>query len=234
MNLARVEYYFADFLSTLETEPDEEGFWHIDLAEVSSPEGLPEGLLYNNGIAQLKIGKNVWFIGTANEDESTNTITDKVYDRAQVMTMEKNGLESSIDNELREDMFLSSRNFSDILPSSAESPEILAKLDNFFKEHLWMDMTFGNRMEDQIKKWIASMYSAGSEKIDATDYFLANKFLRKFEGCYEDAYKYALLDLQDVFTNRYKLCEKKIVKILNKNFNCDQNGKTITRVGEDA
>ncbi|UKI50741.1 MAG: hypothetical protein L6U99_05125 [Clostridium sp.] len=37
----------------------------------------------------LKIPKNVWFIGTANRDESTFEISDKVYDRAQTMNFNK-------------------------------------------------------------------------------------------------------------------------------------------------
>ena len=37
----------------------------------------------------LRIPENVWFIGTANNDDSTFAISDKVYDRAMVMNLDR-------------------------------------------------------------------------------------------------------------------------------------------------
>ncbi len=37
---------------------------------------------------RLLIPQNVWFVGTANRDDSTFTITDKVYDRATTIEMD--------------------------------------------------------------------------------------------------------------------------------------------------
>src|SRR5690554_4285348 len=75
MNLARVEYYFADFLSLLEMPNPNE--WLIDVVasqQPGDPAHLKEG--------KVLIPQNVWFIGTANRDDSTFAITDKVYDCA--------------------------------------------------------------------------------------------------------------------------------------------------------
>ena len=75
MNLARIEYYFAEFLSVMEMKDKEN--WVIDLIpsqEAGDPVNLQEG--------KLRIPQNVLFIGTANNDDSTFTISDKVYDRA--------------------------------------------------------------------------------------------------------------------------------------------------------
>ena len=44
--------------------------------------GLSEG-------TTIKIPANIWFIGTANRDESTFEISDKVYDRAHTMNFNK-------------------------------------------------------------------------------------------------------------------------------------------------
>ena len=75
MNLARVEYYFAELLSLLEMpDPDR---WLIDIVPDTQP-GDPIHLVKG----KLLLPQNVWFIGTANKDDSTFTITDKVYDRA--------------------------------------------------------------------------------------------------------------------------------------------------------
>ena len=79
MNLARIEYYFADFLAIMEKSPDD---WTIPLVNNNPEPEPPVGLL--NG-TDLKVSENTWFIGTANRDESTMGITDKVYDRALVL-----------------------------------------------------------------------------------------------------------------------------------------------------
>lgn len=71
MNLARVEYYFAKFLSLMELRTRSE-----------------------NGCALIELGNekvllppNLYFIGTVNIDETTHGFADKVYDRAQLIEM---------------------------------------------------------------------------------------------------------------------------------------------------
>lgn len=78
MNLARVEYYFSDFLSALESG---------DPIELMSP-GVEEELLAlgrDDIPAQLQIPPNVSFIGTVNVDETTQSFSPKVLDRANVI-----------------------------------------------------------------------------------------------------------------------------------------------------
>ena len=76
MNLARIEYYFAEFLSIMEKK--ETADWLIDLVPAPMP-GDPKN--FKDG-GKLLIPQNVLFFGTANNDDSTFTISDKVYDRA--------------------------------------------------------------------------------------------------------------------------------------------------------
>ena len=88
MNLSRIEYYFADLLSVLE-KPNVED-WKIELisdyASISqNKEAWPE--LIKEG--KLQISDNTWFVGTANKDDSTFIITDKVYDRSVVLNFDK-------------------------------------------------------------------------------------------------------------------------------------------------
>ena len=84
MNLARVEYYFSEFLSKLETrrgvDPDDEK--DRVKAEIE---------LELTGRAPLRIyaDRNILFTGTMNEDESTQTLSDKVLDRANVLRFGK-------------------------------------------------------------------------------------------------------------------------------------------------
>ncbi len=70
MNLARVEYYFAMFLSTM---------------ELRSRHGTaPIALGPNTTIA---LTPNLKFVGTVNVDETTHGFADKVYDRAQLIEL---------------------------------------------------------------------------------------------------------------------------------------------------
>lgn len=84
MNLARTEYYFSEFLSKLETrrtinegDPSDRARAEIELDMGSLGEGQASIRLYP--------GRNVLFVGTMNEDESTQALTDKVIDRATVL-----------------------------------------------------------------------------------------------------------------------------------------------------
>ena len=84
MNLARVEYYFSDFLSRLESRPGREqaaeGAMRKD-AEIELDIPVPEG----QQTPRIFPGYNVLFVGTMNEDESTQSLSDKVVDRANVL-----------------------------------------------------------------------------------------------------------------------------------------------------
>ena len=84
MNLARVEYYFSDFLSRLESRPgrdqtDDEAARKD--AEIELEIRMPAG----ERPPRIFPGYNVLFAGTMNEDESTQSLSDKVVDRANVL-----------------------------------------------------------------------------------------------------------------------------------------------------
>jgi len=85
MNLARVEYYFSEFLSRLEMrrgikDPDNDN--HRRIAEI--PLEVRAGS-DSDSFLHLWVGGNVLFVGTMNEDETTQTLSDKVVDRANVI-----------------------------------------------------------------------------------------------------------------------------------------------------
>ena len=89
MNLARVEYYFSDFLSALESgEP-------IELMSASVEEELlARG--HDDVPARLVVPPNVSFIGTVNIDESTHAFSPKVLDRANVIEFSDVDVESAL------------------------------------------------------------------------------------------------------------------------------------------
>ena len=85
MNLARIEYYFSDFLSKLEIRRD------VNPADIRQRRAAEIALEIGEGGGEsiqslpLFVGDNVLFVGTINEDESTQTMSDKVVDRSNVM-----------------------------------------------------------------------------------------------------------------------------------------------------
>lgn len=79
MNLARVEHYFAQFISVLELDAARRFITLYDeeaAREVQNADRFP---------AQVQVGANIMFVGTVNVDESTYAFSDKVLDRAQVI-----------------------------------------------------------------------------------------------------------------------------------------------------
>lgn len=82
MNLARVEHYFSQFLSVLEIESGPRRVLRLYNDNL-------ENRLYNSAQYPpvFPIGDNVIFVGTVNLDESTYHFSDKVLDRANVISL---------------------------------------------------------------------------------------------------------------------------------------------------
>lgn len=81
MNLARVEHYFSQFLSVLELEPPRR---QLNLYNEELESRLYNSSKYRSSIV---LGDNILFVGTVNIDESTYYFSDKVLDRANVITL---------------------------------------------------------------------------------------------------------------------------------------------------
>lgn len=87
MNLARTEYYFSEFLSKLELRrlvKTEALSNDRERAEIELDAGPSRGLKFRFWVAS-----NVLFVGTMNEDETTQALSDKVLDRANVLRFGK-------------------------------------------------------------------------------------------------------------------------------------------------
>lgn len=178
MNLARVEYYFAEFLSLLEM-PDPDVWWVDVVADTQS--GDPKNL--KNG--KILLPQNVWFVGTANKDDSTFTITDKVYDRAT--PIEINAKAAYIDAPQTEGVTISFDYLQDLFRQankdhsiSLKALENLEKLDAFITTHF--KVTFGNRIMKQIRSFVPVYVACGGTEYEALDFMFARKILRKFES----------------------------------------------------
>ncbi len=177
LNIARVEYYFAEFLSLLEIPDPEARYLEVvsDQWE-SDPEALKEG--------RIKLPENMWFIGTANNDDSTFAISDKVYDRAMVLNLDRKSapFQASGSRTVR----LSAKRFTELAAEAVkmhsvdrENLDRLQKLDAYLIEKF--QITFGNRIMRQIMTYLPIYVVCGGEELDALDDIIAKKVLRKLE-----------------------------------------------------
>ena len=179
MNIARVEYYFAEFLSLLELPTVDER-----ILEVTSSISKKDPKELHNG--KLILPDNVYFIGTANNDDSTFAISDKVYDRSMVMNL-----------DYRCDPFIGEDDYDPItisddtlkaLFTKAQQEYALTKrgrthikeFDKYLSEIF--QVTFGNRIRRQIEKYVPIYIACGGTEEEALDDILAKKVLRKLES----------------------------------------------------
>ena len=182
LNIARVEYYFAEFLSLLEI-PDPESRYLDVVTDVwkNDPKKLKQG--------RIKLPENMWFIGTANNDDSTFAISDKVYDRAMVLNLDKKSERFHVDDEWesRRCVSITAEQFLAYVEDVRGRYEItirnerrLKTLDEYLVEKF--EISFGNRIMRQIRNYIAVYVSCGGEELEALDDILCKKVLRKLES----------------------------------------------------
>ena len=178
MNLARIEYYFAEMLSVLEMPSKDE--WVLDLVPTAwdgDPEKMTDG--------KIQVSDSIWFIGTANNDDSTFTITDKVYDRA--MPIELNERADEFECEPREAVHITAEHLEYLFqkakvdyPISDELLDNMQKLDSYLITRF--KMSFGNRIMKQMYDFIPVYVACGGTELEAMDYIVARKVLKKFES----------------------------------------------------
>lgn len=214
MNIARIEYYFAEFLSLLEL-PNPEG---RNLDVVADIWNNDPKLLHNG---QIRLPSNMWFIGTANNDDSTFSIADKVYDRAMIINLDRKAV--AFDGEDVKPIQISSNHFVGLMESAKNDFRIskrnlrrIQKLDEYMIEHF--HITFGNRIMKQIISFVPVYVACGGEELDALDYLLSRKLIRKLENqnpvYIRSVAKNLCIYLDDLFgANMMPLCKEYIQTI---------------------
>lgn len=178
MNLARIEYYFAEMLSVLEMPNKDE--WVLDLVPTAW-DGDPVKM--DGG--KIHVADSTWFIGTANNDDSTFTITDKVYDRA--MPIELNERADAFECEVQLHCNVTAEHLEYLFqkaqvdyPISDELMDKMQKLDNYLITRF--KLSFGNRIMKQLYDFIPVYVACGGTELGGMDYIVARKVLKKFES----------------------------------------------------
>lgn len=202
MNLSRPEQYFAEFLSALEkNNPDERLISLSETALPNAPAMLQDG-------RKILVPSNVWFIGTANQDETTSELADKTYDRAHVMTLPKQDHRFEIKQMNKANYsFRSLQKAFDKACAVHEATirKLLVELTaDDFTEQLEsnFDLGWGNRFEKQALRFMPVMLETGASKGQALDHLLSTRVMRsgKVTGRY-DVVADKLRKLQEALEN---------------------------------
>ncbi len=175
MNIARIEYYFAEFLSLLEIpDPDLRYLQVVSDKWANDPEWIKDGA--------VKLPQNMWFIGTVNDDDSAFVISDKVYDRAMILNL--TGHSEPMETPEGQPVSVTCEEFNGMVKTaqagfalSAESCARIETLDKFLADKF--RISYGNRIKRQITEYVAAYVACGGTEEEALDDILAKKVLRK-------------------------------------------------------
>lgn len=199
MNLARIEYYFAEFLSIMEMPNPAD--WKVELigtTQPTDPKHVIEG--------KLLIPQNVIFFGTANNDDSTFTISDKVYDRAVTLFFDDKAqpFEAEDTDSLNfpySQLDALYKKAKEEFPVSQGVLDKFDELDSFVIKKF--KLAFGNRIVKQIRNFIPVYVGCGGTELDGLDFMFTNKILKKFQSLNIGFLKDELKELEGMLDKLY-------------------------------
>jgi 5-methylcytosine-specific restriction enzyme B len=162
MNLARVEYYFSDVLSAIETG---------EVLHLHSNSVPLEGSTGTSIRAELPLPHNLYITGTVNVDETTNPISDKVLDRAVVIDMSNVDLPGFL-------VGLESRDHS-LATARRNCEDQLVATHKILSEY---GVGFGYRVAEEFVRYHAFGQRMGAAPETTTDDLMVEKVLTKLRG----------------------------------------------------
>lgn len=189
MNLSRIEYYFSDFLSLMENEEGKRSIRLLGTPLYRKHGGVRYRYLGLSEGLSIKIPENVWFVGTANRDESTFEISDKVYDRAHTMNFNRRAPKIRSTSEPIPQRFVSAQTLLDLFREAKsavyfdiESSPVIAQVEGLLAPY---NISFGNRIANQIEDFVriyAACFGGGERAIaDGLERILLSKIVAKLE-----------------------------------------------------
>lgn len=220
MNLSRPEQYFAEFLSALELFGDDRQVVLMEDSPAKTPRYLREG-------RKIPVSDNVWFIGTANHDETTFEFADKTQDRSFVLELGRNGMQQ-LPSTLKRSVIYSFSSLRTCFQNAIS--EHRADVDKIFNTLYAHEVTnvlakrfgigWGNRLERQARQFLPVVVASGGSMSQALDHLLSVRLFRngKVTGRYDTKPEH-LSELQeqlsDVWLKLFKTdiairCEERI------------------------
>ena len=199
MNLARVEYYFSDILSLMETRrKNEDG--EVITEKLLSPEQFGRDERAKMEYGDVYLPENLYIVGTVNMDETTFPFSKKVLDRANTIEFNKVDLSYDFDNDMNvlfeevenknykndflRSEYLKLANCKDDKEIAIEVIEKLKEINTILEEY---NQHFGYRVRDEIVFYM--IYAVKNNLLSfekAFDICVVQKILPKLSGSNND------------------------------------------------
>lgn len=236
MNLARVEYYFSDILSLMETRRLNEDN-EIITNTLLSEEQIGRDSVSISTYGDVYIPQNLYIIGTVNMDETTFPFSKKVLDRANTIEFNKVDLSysfeddaSSSDNsDINEEIKIYHNDFlkSELLKIkhckefkniAQKAIATLIKINDILEKY---NYHFGYRVRDEITFYMIYTVKDNLMSFDeAFDLCVVQKILPKISGSSNEVLD-MLFDIFELFndyrfSNREYLEEKELKELKEK------------------
>lgn len=199
MNLSKVEHYFSDILSCLESRVLKNGeiqqepivlYSGVNQLETNSEE-------FEKIPSQIEIPMNLYITGTVNIDESTYMLSSKVIDRANIIEFNEVNLSAYAGSEWKTEStdFLIKKDLN-LLSTSLPSKDDYQDLPIFIQEQLLTinnilkkyHLHFGYRVANEVARYInqVKIYVGESDSIlkEALDFQFIQKVFPKLSGTY--------------------------------------------------
>lgn len=199
MNLAKVEQYFSDFLSIMESRTKDNAQGESLTLHTAKQAETPDGLAIPQ---KIPIPANVYFTGTVNVDESTYMFSPKVLDRANVIefndvdldnyergimaaeqfVMKEQDVRQKLLPAAGEAPFCSKNDFTDILKVEPKTRDYLFEISRLLHPY---NLHFGYRVVNEISRYIHNARELVQEAFslkEAMDIQILQKILPKFHG----------------------------------------------------
>lgn len=201
MNLARVEYYFSDVLSIIESRNKVN-------KTIVSDRLLNRELLDKDSFSEygdIYIPDNLYFIGTVNMDETTFPFSKKVLDRANVIELSDVDLDyafedveevspKTLNNDFLRSDFLTLKDCAGYDDIVDETISILKNINDILGYY-----RFGYRVRDEICFYVIynSIYGL-MDFDDAMDYEILQKILPRING--------SSISIKKILIELFKIC----------------------------
>lgn len=215
MNLARAEYYFAQFISVLEKKEKPA----LQLYNPSLEERV-----YNHSDypARIPLLDNVLFMGTVNVDESTYHFSDKILDRANVITLHQRKFsdmarltrrEVAPEVEVSADEYRQFRKDEGVVTLSDEELHLLDDLNAALDER-GTSGGIGYRVVSDMSRYLSNIPSGSPmNRKEALDMQIVQRVLTKVRGSREQIGYLTSLNEENNLTGRFPELLKKYSQV---------------------
>ena len=183
MNLSHPEQYAADVLDVLERSDPRDRRFEL----MSSRQGGDCPAIIEEG-RYLPLPENVWFVGTANHDETTKDFADKTYDRSFVLELPDLPAPFALSGRKQRDPVSHGALTEAFEQAQEQNPETakagLAWLKKNLQEPMadFFGVSWGGRLRAQAGRYMPVIEAAGGSRGEALDRLVATRVLRRLRG----------------------------------------------------